>query len=729
MTNLPELPNIKRKLRRQVTAFLGLNWTDNHQEGELRDAYGLSSAGYPFLTQRDTLETVSGYSSPTDLFTWDGKLAVVDGGILYYDGAPIVNVTEGKKQFAVVNTKLCVFPDKIFVDMTNNEFGRLDDSATGFVSGGISTNGISVSMTPLIAERVRVAGFIGDATAWNPGTYTYGTDVSQIGWNETDGWTLPTPHRSGFFSTRGADRTAEVGDIVILKKSGNSFSLVWADFKKSETPDITEYNQEGYYGVIVYQGDIISTENSDWRIFCNVYRIDANPQLSSLFQIGDVVNVAGTVGGYNDREKLSVTGIDRDTNTLVFPDGTFHAVTYYTRIETDKVPKDYELKIHSSLYYRFTAGDTMAAGSYLFYENEVITVWDPEKKAATAVYTTTETTGGSSAFEDIQGYIFSYGMTGGLLPGTRIQRVVPDLDYICESGNRLWGVSDADRTIYASALGAPSQFFDYRGSSTDSYAVAVGSEGDWTGIFAYDNSVLCWKEQKLHKILGSYPAEYYMAEYRIPGIQKGSERSAQVINEVLYYKASDGVYAYSGSTPVMISRNFGRERLTDGVGGRMEGRYYLSVKDSAASPMVLVYDIAKGLWMKEQETYAESFSLVDGVLYHLSDGVIYRTAPNGGEVIQWMGEFVPFTEAAYMRKGYSKLYLRFDMAAGAWFKVEIRLDHKPWQRVFTQSATLDVTRTIPIHLGYCDRFSVRLQGKGKVTVRSMTREFLAGSDG
>lgn len=728
MTNLPGLPNVKRKLRRQVTAFLGLNWTDNHQEGELRDAYGLSSAGYPFLTQRDPLEAVSGYSSPTDLFAWDGKLAVVDGGVLYYDGNPVINVTEGKKQFAVVNTKLCVFPDKIFVDITNNEFGRLDDSATGFVSGGISTNGISAAREPMVREHVFVGGYAITSTEWNPGTYTYGTDKSQINWNETDGWTLPEPDVSGIFNSDHADRHLSIGDIVILEKTSQSFSLVTAALNYGRLPDTAEYNNEGYFGVVSdWGGKDVAYVNA--QIYCDIYRIDANPQLSSLFQVGDVVNVTGTVGGYNDGEKLVVTGIDTDTNTVLFADGTFKAVTYYTRIETDKVPKEYELKLTSSLYYRFTAADTMAAGSYLFWENGMLTVWDPEKKAATAVYTTTEASSSSSSYEDIQGYVFSYGMTGGLLPGTRIQRVVPDLDYICESGNRLWGVSDADRTIYASALGAPSQFFDYRGSSTDSYAVAVGSEGDWTGIFAYDNCVLCWKEQTLHKILGSYPAEYYMAEYRIPGIQKGSERSAQVINDVLYYKAPDGVYAYSGSTPVMISRNFGRERLTDGVGGRMEGRYYLSVKDSGASPMVLVYDIAKGLWMKEQETYAESFSLVDGVLYHLSDGAIYRTVPNGGEVIQWMGEFVPFTETAYMRKGYSKLYLRFDMAAGSWFKVEIRLDHRPWQRVFTQSATLDVTRTIPIHLGYCDRFSVRLRGKGKVTVRSMTREFLAGSDG
>ena len=57
-----------------------------------------------------------------------------------------------------------------------------------------------------------------------------------------------------------------------------------------------------------------------------------------------------------------------------------------------------------------------------------------------------------------------------------IERKIPELDYICESENRLWGVSNAKQTIYASAMGDPTNFFTYEGLATDSYALAVGSE-------------------------------------------------------------------------------------------------------------------------------------------------------------------------------------------------------------------------------------------------------------
>src|SRR5699024_8677059 len=105
---------------------------------------------------------------------------------------------------------------------------------------------------------------------------------------------------------------------------------------------------------------------------------------------------------------------------------------------------------------------------------------------------------------------FSNGdFTAGNEAGTvKITRELPELDYICEKDNRLWGVSSAERTIYASALGDPSNFFTFDGLDTDSYAAAVGSEGNFTGLCKYGNTVLAWKERTLHKILGSNPSDF-----------------------------------------------------------------------------------------------------------------------------------------------------------------------------------------------------------------------------
>ena len=63
----------------------------------------------------------------------------------------------------------------------------------------------------------------------------------------------------------------------------------------------------------------------------------------------------------------------------------------------------------------------------------------------------------------------------------RMERRVPDLDYITECDNRVWGCSSKENVIYACKLGDPTNWFSYRGIAADSYAVTVGSDGAFTG--------------------------------------------------------------------------------------------------------------------------------------------------------------------------------------------------------------------------------------------------------
>lgn len=137
--------------------------------------------------------------------------------------------------------------------------------------------------------------------------------------------------------------------------------------------------------------------------------------------------------------------------------------------------------------------------------------------------------------------IFKAGAEAGTV---LMERKVPDLTCICECDNRIWGGEGT--TIWASALGDPTNFYVYDGLSTDSYAVAVGTDGAFTGCVAYGSTVLFWKEDCVHKVLGNYPAQYEIYTYTVPGVQEGSEKSLCIINETLFYKGRSGVYAYTG---------------------------------------------------------------------------------------------------------------------------------------------------------------------------------------
>ena len=59
----------------------------------------------------------------------------------------------------------------------------------------------------------------------------------------------------------------------------------------------------------------------------------------------------------------------------------------------------------------------------------------------------------------------------------RVERRVPDLDFLTECDNRVWGCSSRENVIYGCKLGDPTNWFSYRGIAEDSYAVTVGSDG------------------------------------------------------------------------------------------------------------------------------------------------------------------------------------------------------------------------------------------------------------
>lgn len=324
----------------------------------------------------------------------------------------------------------------------------------------------------------------------------------------------------------------------------------------------------------------------------------------------------------------------------------------------------------------------------------------------------------------------AFGQTGAESGAVRLERTVPNLTCICECDNRIWGAEGT--TIYASALGDPKNFYVYDGLATDSYAVAVGTEGDFTACCAYSSTVLFWKENCLHKILGSYPAQYELYTYHVPGVQEGSEKSLCLINETIFYKGRDGIYAYSGGIPDNIGECFGPRRFSRAVGGSDGRRYYLSMLTGNGAWELYVFDTAKGIWLREDETHATDFAYLDGTLYYLDgrNGKVIRTGQDREEEgrIEWALTFCRFNETTLGRKGYSRLYLRVELEAGAWLKAEISPDGAPFRQVYLTHNEHARTMQIPILPTRCDSFLVRLSGKGECKIKSMVREFAVGSE-
>lgn len=309
-----------------------------------------------------------------------------------------------------------------------------------------------------------------------------------------------------------------------------------------------------------------------------------------------------------------------------------------------------------------------------------------------------------------------------------VERKVPDFSCICESANRLWGAEN--NTIYASALGDPLTFYNYEGLATDAFAVSVGTDGDFTGCVGYSANVLFFKENALHKVLGSIPSEYRVYDYTVPGVQAGSQKSIVVINEILYYKGVSGVYAYSGATPYLLTEKFGTRRFEKATGGTDGVKYYVSMKNAGEEVWNLfVYDTAANVWLREDSSHVIDFARQDTKIHALfaDDKSVYLLDQETEELTPWEAVFYPFDDTTYGKRGYSKLWIRMELSPGAWIKAEISMDGGPFRQVGLWSNSEQHSGNAEIFPGRCDIFQLKLSGEGDCVMKSLVREFIVNS--
>ena len=308
-----------------------------------------------------------------------------------------------------------------------------------------------------------------------------------------------------------------------------------------------------------------------------------------------------------------------------------------------------------------------------------------------------------------------------------IKREIPDLEFVCESNYRLWGC--AGNTIYGSKYGDPLNFKVMDGLVSDSYNIQVSTDGDFTGCIPFSNYLCFFKEDVLHKLYGSKPANYQLLTSNIFGVQAGCEKSMCMINETLYYLGRNGIYAFTGGIPELISGKFGTRKLTHGCAGSDGNKYYISMQ-CGAERGIYAFDILRNIWLKEDDTKVIDFADIEGKLCYINeDNRLYKVnADESDEVINWSATFCTFNETINEKKGYSRLALRLELDKDSWLKVEIKVDDKVWKTVQTIHSEKLKTLTVPIHPNRCDTFKVRLSGKGKCKIKAFSREFTVGSE-
>lgn len=310
----------------------------------------------------------------------------------------------------------------------------------------------------------------------------------------------------------------------------------------------------------------------------------------------------------------------------------------------------------------------------------------------------------------------------------KVERGCPDLDFVMESNNRLWGVSNADNTIYACKLGDPTNWAYFQNTTVDSYYAEQGTDGEWTGCAAYPTHLLFFKEDYIHKVYGSKPATYQIETAQCHALEKGSSKSIAIINETVLYKSRLGIMAYAGGVPQLISDNFGTDVYTDAIAGTDGIKYYVSVLREGL-PELLVFDMERFLWHKEDSVRARDFTYHNGKLLFINeaDNRIYEMASNNPMPeetdIQWYAELGPFDEYLEDKKVYSRLKMRLSFAKLSELTVSISIDGGEWEVLSRFINDRDKTEMLPIVPRRCDKFAIRLEGKGYCRIDSLVRTY------
>lgn len=322
-----------------------------------------------------------------------------------------------------------------------------------------------------------------------------------------------------------------------------------------------------------------------------------------------------------------------------------------------------------------------------------------------------------------------------------IKRKMPDIDFITESENRLWGCKyglvdgKTVNEIYCCALGDFKNWNQFLGISTDSWVASVGTDGPWTGAVTHLGYPVFFKEHVLHKIYISSTGAHQIVDTACRGVQKGSSGSLVVVGETLYYKSSDGVCFYDGSLPQSVGDQFGDVRYFDAVAGAVGSKYYISMRDASSIWHMFVLDTSKGLWHREDNTHALFFARMGDELCYVDGNTSSLMAALGtagtleANAVAWSAETGIMGYTYINQKYVTRFNLRMKLPSGSTANVYIQYDSDGiWHECGHMTGSGTRTFMLPVRPRRCDHFQFKISGTGDVRIFSFARLLAVGSD-
>lgn len=316
-------------------------------------------------------------------------------------------------------------------------------------------------------------------------------------------------------------------------------------------------------------------------------------------------------------------------------------------------------------------------------------------------------------------------------------RKMPDMDFLVESGNRLWGCK-CGRTdkgfvneLYACALGDPTNWYRFQGISTDSYIASAGAEGPFTGAVNYLGKPIFFKENAMLRLYGDMPSNFRLQVLPCEGVRRGCEKSLAVVDGILYYKSRTDVCAFDGSVPVRVGGNLGQPRHSRAVAGGYGKKYYLSL-EGAQGWELFVYDTDRRLWHKEDELAAAEFFRGEAGFFCLPENRQELVLLTGGEEpwesVSWMAQTGPMGLATPDARYISRIQLKLSLENGATARIFARYDdgNRGWEHLYTMTCSHLRSFTLPLRPRRSDHIYLKIEGTGHCRLHAITKVWEEG---
>jgi hypothetical protein len=156
------------------------------------------------------------------------------------------------------------------------------------------------------------------------------------------------------------------------------------------------------------------------------------------------------------------------------------------------------------------------------------------------------------------------------------------------------------------------------------------------------------------------------------------------------------------------------------------------MKDNLGEYHLFVYDIAKGMWHKEDDLQVDSFCSCRGELYAISKGNIITMLGSGTKDTEPVSWFVETGEIGLFSpdmKYISRITIRMAMDIGAEVAVYAKYDFSDeWEQQCVLTSTNLRSFSIPIRPKRCDHMKLRIEGVGETKIYSITKTIEQGSE-